>query len=78
MPKATSNKMTHDVSLFNHCLGSDESHFNQPDDGYIGTSTSIDFCKGWIEDELRQKGVIYEIATYGNLVDCQMTLQQCM
>jgi len=71
------NRVAGDVSLFNHCNGVAKGFQSKDNDGYVSTSVEFHVCKSWVVDKLEGKGVIYQIATFGNLIDCQATLKQC-
>jgi hypothetical protein len=67
---------TPDYSLYNHCGGADKSPHSADDDAWVGTSSSFNFCKTWLERKL-ESGVIYQIAADQNLISCEETLGDC-
>lgn len=69
------SKMGADISLFNHANGDDASFASQLNDGFVSFSSSKEVAEGWVDKYLGGQGYVYEVHTYGNLIDVQATLK---
>jgi hypothetical protein len=48
---------------------------NLQNDGYVSTSSDFSVCKEWVDSKIEDTSApIYKIASYRNLVGCQLTL----
>jgi hypothetical protein len=68
------------LSLWDHCKekGAADGFGNLQNDGYVSTSSDFSVCKEWVEDKIEDtSATIYKIASYENLIGCQLTLGKC-
>lgn len=79
---AQSRNTKPNYSLWDHCKikEASASFGNLPDDGYVGTSTDVNFCSKWMLEKLEDgnteniQSTIYKVASDLNLISCQETL----
>jgi hypothetical protein len=64
----------YDLSLYRHAKGKTDSFASMDTDGYVSTTSSLEVAEGWIKKYLKNRGIVYKIAAYPNLIDVQATL----
>jgi hypothetical protein len=64
-----------DISLYTHVKGAEDSFMSKDNDGYVSFTSDKALAESWINKYHKGDGYVYEVATYGNLIDVQETLK---